>query len=222
MIVLTGLSISFADAQEATFASSKRQLSVIYQNHPETFYCGCSIDYTNAKASPDLDSCFYKARKQVKRANRIEWEHVVPASILGGNLACWTQGGRKACKKDPVFSEMESDMHNLVPSIGEVNGDRSNRRFGYVANEPRAYGACDFEIDFGTDLVEPREEVRGDIARIWKYAQARYSVVLSSEENKMFDTWDRLDPVSRWECEKDKIVLRLQGNSNPFVSNDCQ
>ena len=39
------------------------------------------------------------------------------AENFGKHLPCWKDGGRKACEKDPVFSKMEADMHNLVPAI---------------------------------------------------------------------------------------------------------
>ena len=41
----------------------------------------------------------------------------MPAENFGKHLPCWQDGGRKACEKDPVFSKMEADMHNLVPAI---------------------------------------------------------------------------------------------------------
>ena len=50
------------------------------------------------------------------RANRIEWEHIMPAENFGKHLPCWQNGGRKACEKDPLFNKMEGDMHNLVPA----------------------------------------------------------------------------------------------------------
>ena len=36
------------------------------------------------------------------------------AENFGRHLSCWKEGGRKACKKDPIFNEMEADMNNLV------------------------------------------------------------------------------------------------------------
>ncbi|MDO6469820.1 endonuclease [Neptunomonas phycophila] len=50
---------------------------------------------------------------------------------------------------------MVTDLHNLVPSVGELNGDRSNFRFGMIPNEPRAYGQCDFEVNFKNRRAEP-------------------------------------------------------------------
>lgn len=60
---------------------------------------------------------------------------------------------------------MEADLHNLVPAVGELNGDRSNYRMAVISGEDRTYGACDFEIDSSRKVVEPMAETRGDIAR---------------------------------------------------------
>ena len=40
----------------------------------------------------------------------------MPTHNFGQHLPCWRSGGRKACKNDITFNEMEADMHNLVPS----------------------------------------------------------------------------------------------------------
>ena len=41
----------------------------------------------------------------------------MPAENFGRQLSCWKEGGRKACKNDITFNEMEADMHNLVPQL---------------------------------------------------------------------------------------------------------
>lgn len=204
-----------------SFSNSKRILADLYKSYPQTFYCGCSIDYSKLKPTPNLSSCGYVPRKQKKRAERLEWEHVVPASIMANELPCWESGGRRSCKKDKRFKLMESDLHNLVPSVGEVNGDRSNRRFGLVDDELRVYGSCDFEIDYETDLVEPKPSIRGDVARIWFYIDQLYDIELSESELLMFEKWDELDPVSDWECFKDNFVYSIQGRHNDFVHKEC-
>ena len=42
---------------------------------------------------------------------------------------------------------MQADMHNLVPSIGEINNDRSNYKFADKIARKNIYGNCQFEID---------------------------------------------------------------------------
>ena len=141
----------------------------------------------------------------------------MPAYHFGHQRQCWQKGGRKACKKDPVFRRMEADLHNLVPAIGEVNGDRSNFKFGMIEGEKRNYGACDIEIDFNAKRAEPRPEVRGDIARIYFYMRKQYNLNMSSQQEKLFTAWSKEDPVDEWEKEKNKIVKSIQGNSNSYI-----
>ncbi len=121
-----------------SFYQAKRQLIKIYQDHPVTFYCGCGYTGTK-KLAPEWDSCGFTPRKQVKRSSRIEWEHVMPAHQFGHQLQCWQDGGRKGCRKDQEFKAMEGDMHNLVPAVGEVNGDRSNYQYAIIEGEDRVW-----------------------------------------------------------------------------------
>ena len=208
-----------------SFSKSKRILAKqVYIDHQVSFYCGC--DYSlkpkpnNAnkkRLTPDWASCGYKPRKQPKRASRIEWEHVMPAHHFGQHMQCWRKGGRKACKKDPLFKKLESDMHNLVPAIGEVNGDRSNYKFGMISGEKRSYGQCDVEINFKAKRAEPTPEIRGDIARIYFYMSDRYGVNLSKQQTKLMKSWAKQDPVDAWERERNLRIKRVQGHGNPFV-----
>jgi len=63
----------------------------------------------------DRNSCGYVPRneltkkgKENERANRIEWEHIMPAENFGKHLTCWKDGGRKACSKDKTFYVMRN------------------------------------------------------------------------------------------------------------------
>jgi deoxyribonuclease I len=124
----------------------------------------------------DTNSCNYSPRiKSNKRSQRLELEHIVPAHGLGKNLQYWKEPvcqkrnekkhkGRKCCSKISYeYKQMQSYMHNLFLSIGEVNGDRSNFVFGKIDGEEREYGECDFEL--AERIVEPKKSLRGDIAR---------------------------------------------------------
>ncbi|MDU7941284.1 MAG: endonuclease, partial [Citrobacter freundii] len=109
-----------------SFSQAKAAGVKVNADAPGDFYCGCKINWQGKKGVVDLESCGYKVRKNENRASRIEWEHVVPAWQFGHQRQCWQDGGRKNCAKDPVYRKMESDMHNLQPAVGEVNGDRAN------------------------------------------------------------------------------------------------
>ena len=112
---------------------------------------------------------------------------------------------------------MEADLHNLVPAVGELNGDRSNRSFSMVSGEPRAYGKCDFEIDFDTDKVEPMPSVRGNISRTYFYFEKQYGLRISKKQRRLFNVWDREDPVDDWERTRNFMIKNIQGNGNPFI-----
>lgn len=201
------------------FSSAKKIASRIYSDNQSTFYCGCEYHKVNGKLRVDLASCGYQVRKQPKRAGRVEWEHVVPAWWLGHQRQCWQNGGRKNCRKsDPVFRQAEADLHNLVPSVGEVNGDRSNYRFGMVTSSRHAtYGDCPVKIDFKQRVAEPPANVRGDIARIYFYMSDSYGIRLSKQQKRLFDVWNSQDPESEWEREKNKRIKTGSSRSTDFV-----
>ena len=186
-----------------TFSTAKKVSAKIYADHQTSFYCGCDYSKVGKKLVPDHKSCGYSPRKEPKRSARIEWEHVVPAWAFGHQLQCWQDGGRKNCKKNnPQFKLMEADLMNLVPAVGEINGNRSNYSFAMLEGEPRVYGACDFEVDFKARKVEPAPEVRGDIARIYFYMQGKYGLQISKKQMQLFNAWSKQDPESDWEREK--------------------
>ncbi|MEL0099318.1 MAG: endonuclease, partial [Opitutae bacterium] len=125
-----------------SFSKTKSALTSHKGLQRTTFYCGCLILRRGNKLEPDVQNCGVVARKNKQRSSRLEWEHVVPASLFGGQRSCWKRGGRKECSKtDQVFRDMEADPHNLVPVIGELNADRSNFAFGNLSGEERAYGS---------------------------------------------------------------------------------
>jgi len=82
-----------------------------------TIYCGCPyerVNGSNGKPTPGGDvtreACALETRSDDKRSDRVEWEHVVPASWYGDTRACWQMkkdaypecgslSGRKCCLK---------------------------------------------------------------------------------------------------------------------------
>ncbi len=117
---------------------------------------------------------------------------------------------------------MEADLYNLVPAVGEINGNRSNYSFSIISGEKREYGSCDFEIE--NRKAEPRENIRGDIARIYFYMHWAYPGrgIISKKNNKLFLVWDKADPVDEWECERAGRIERIQGNVNWVVKRRCR
>lgn len=201
------------------FAEAKRLARKLFPSNSETFYCGCRFKWQGDKAKLDLASCQYQVRKNVQRANRLEWEHVVPAHQFAGKRRCWQTGGREFCQKnDELFRRMEADLYNLRPAVGEVNGDRAHYRFTDSVLSGTRYGQCDVQIDSKRQLVKPKAEIQGDIARIYFYMRDRYQLVLSDSEIKMFNRWHLQDPVDAQELQLNSRIARLMGWENPYVT----
>ena len=221
-----GFSLFFASvcfAAPSSFEAAKvmaRQHVYQDRNQQGTFYCGCSWEWAGRSGGRvNLKSCGYEIRAQDNRALRIEWEHIVPASLFGQQRQCWQQGGRANCKRtDPLFSAMEADLHNLTPSIGEANADRSNYRFGMLPGSAYRHGACDFKVDFNDRVVQPRNKIRGQIARTYFYMHDRYDLRLSSQQQKLLMAWNRKFPPTQWEEERNRRIGRLMGHPNDFVT----
>lgn len=220
LIVLAGT----ASAETATSWSAAKNAAddQVYFDHRVTLYCGCGyVSHGDSDGSGDIDgaNCAYTAPSTYQhRSKRIEWEHIVPASLMpAASFPCWSEGGRDHCEKeDPAAQAMIFDLHNLAPSIGQVNALRSNDRYGEIPGESRGFGACAIEDVKG--MFEPADETRGDVARVWLYMADKHGVVISDDERSMFERWNAADPVSDWERLRDDRIYAIQGNRNPYVS----
>lgn len=185
-----------------------------------TLYCGCDWQWAGRSGGViDQAGCGYEVRALPVQAARIEWEHIVPASHFGFQRQCWQQGGRSACaEQDAVFRLMEADMHNLSPTVGEVNADRSSYRFGVVSGTAGMYGRCQSKTDFDQRVFEPRDAVKGLVARVTFYMHDRYDLHMSRQQQQLLMAWDRAYPVSNWELERNRRIALVMGHDNPFVT----
>ena len=231
---LTLLRLTFATAAPPTNFSQAKAYAKQHVYYDQgvngalgTTYCGCDWRWVGRSGGrTDLDSCGYvirspQSKHMVTRAERTEWEHVVSAYSFGNQRQCWQQGGRKNCNAtDPVFNEMEADMHNLTPVIGEVNADRSNYRMGMVSGNDGMYGKCTSKTDFKQRVFEPRNEVKGLVARIHFYMHDRYALSMSKQQQRLFMAWDKQYPASEWEFERDRRIAKVVGHSNEFVTGE--
>ena len=215
-----------AQAAES-YATVKRALyDQVFADDRRTLYCSCPFD---ARRKPDLAACGYVSPGGGERSRRVEVEHVVPASWIGAGRSCWTEKicrnaggkafkGRKCCLAiDPAFRAAFQDMHNLRPTIGEVNERRRNYRFGLIEGEPREFGRCDVEIDSSVRRAEPHPQIRGNVARISLYMEAIHGVRLSDTQRRLFDGWHREDPPDAAERRRHDRIYRLQGRANPWI-----
>ncbi len=225
-LALTAVSPALANPP-ATFTEAKVVAKQrIYLDQADSamgdLYCGCKWTWVGKSGGRvDLKSCGYQARKLQTRAERTEWEHIVPAWTFGHQRQCWQNGGREHCvDSDPTFRAMEADLFNLYPSVGEVNGDRSNFNYGMVSGVAPQYGQCTTRIDFQQKAAEPRDEVKGLVARTTFYMFDRYQLSMSRQQQQLLMAWDKQHPVSAWEKERDQRIAQVMGHANPFVTGE--
>ena len=166
---------------------------------------------------------------------QIEAEHIFPAAQFGHFRPCWrsprdfpecvksdgkTLSGRQCCERvDPVFNAAHNDLFNLVPAVGEVNGQRSDYNWGMIPSEKREFGTCNMEVDSSIRRVEPPESVQGDIARTMLYMADTYGFNLSRQDEQLFTAWSRQDPPDAWEIERNRRIKAIQGRGNRFVED---
>lgn len=232
VIVLTTVLFAGGNTRIRAFNRAKKLILGVTSDEGRTLYCGCR--YTGKVV--DRESCGYMPRRDNARAQRIEIEHVVPSENFGRSFIEWHEGHADCVKKDgtafkgrrctgktnETYRLIEADLYNLFPEIGELNADRSNFRYGMIEGEERVYGSCDFEVE--DRVVEPREEIRGDIARVYFYMDTAYPNrgILGNASRRLFEAWDKEYPVDAAECTRARKIEIVQGNANDFVKNACR
>jgi len=158
----------------------------------------------------------------------------IPKSSNGGNAGQWN--------REHVFAQSRggfttsagpgTDLHHLRAEDVTVNGTRGNKDFD---NGGTAVSGCtDCWTD--SDSFEPRDSVKGDVARMLFYMAIRYegddafanlelSNVSGSAVPRIGDldillAWNAADPVDTFEMRRnDRIHSQWQGNRNPFIDH---
>jgi endonuclease I len=135
-------------------------------------------------------------------------------------------------------SPMYSDLFHVYPTDGYVNGKRGNWPFGEVGSASwtsqngSKVGSSNYPGYSGT-VFEPIDEYKGDFARTYFYMITRYKNIThqwssdmlsggayTSWALKMLYEWDRNDPVSQKEIDRNNAVHDYQHNRNPFIDHN--
>lgn len=133
---------------------------------------------------------------------------------------------------------MYSDLFQVYPTDGYVNGKRSNYPYGTVNNPTWTsmnggkLGNCSYTGYSGT-VFEPINAYKGDLARTYFYMAVRYysedgswpgSPMVNGSQPKpwalsMLRSWHQNDPVSDKEINRNNAVYQIQENRNPFIDH---
>ncbi len=127
---------------------------------------------------------------------------------------------------------MYGDVHNLKPADKSVNTDKSNLDFDNGGTQhPEATGCY-----YTSETWEPRDEVKGDIARIIFYMDTRYEGTNGEIDLTVVDEintyplpehgrlstlleWNMQDPPDDFERNRNNVIFSWQKNRNPFIDN---
>lgn len=230
--LLPGGVVASGNVTNDSFSRAKRLLEQqVYYDHRETIYCGASFDAQKNISLPDG----FTTPAHQKRIARMEWEHAVPAENFGRSFQEWREGapecisrrgkpfkGRRCAEKANIeYRYMQANMYNLFPAIGAVNAVRSNKRYSVLPGIP-TFGTCPAKVD--DTRFEPSDRAKGQVARAALYMAEAYAprYRLSDQQRRLFEAWDKLFPVTSWECTRAKRIERLQGNENACVKKRCR
>ena len=134
-------------------------------------------------------------------------------------------------------SPQKSDLHHLYPTRGNVNSSRGNKPFGeiddnqtdkwwrldyYSNNIPNQFIDEYSEVDSDNEKFEPREDVKGNIARSMFYFYTIYNDVANQnffdQQKEVLFEWNKIDPVDEVELARTNSIASYQNNiPNPFV-----
>lgn len=131
------------------------------------------------------------------------------------------------------------DVHHIKPCDPSANSAKSNKWFDYSCdkyfNDNEFTGCC---MDNEEWIWEPRDEVKGDIARIVFYMGTRYEGENGEPDLEIVDyipekltnetvyarlsiliEWHNNDPVDDYERNRNEVIYMYQGNRNPFIDH---
>ncbi len=130
-----------------------------------------------------------------------------------------------------------SDYHNLKPCDASVNEDRSNKDFDICQGLPGAQQHNEATgCYFTPNAWEPRDAVKGDIARMIFYMDTRYQGDNGEINLQVVDElntypqakhgklsalyqWNTTDLPDDFEINRNNVIYGFQKNRNPFIDN---
>jgi len=147
----------------------------------------------------------------------INCEHIWPQSMFIGE------------------NPMKSDLHHLRPSKSNVNSSRSNKPYGDILDNQTVTwywkdistsimpaSNIDEYSETKSNIFEPREDSKGDIARSMFYFYTMYTDVVDieffNEQKEILKNWHVLDPVNEDEINRTwAISVHQENKPNPFI-----
>ncbi|HSG68167.1 MAG TPA: endonuclease [Bacteroidales bacterium] len=125
-----------------------------------------------------------------------------------------------------------TDAHMIRPTDVSVNADRGNKDFDEGGQQHSEATGCYYTAY----TWEPRDEVKGDVARMILYMDVRYEGDNGEPDLTVVDAvntapapehgrlstlldWHEEDPPDAFEINRNNVVYYYQGNRNPFIDH---
>ncbi|GAB1779379.1 endonuclease [Priestia megaterium] len=216
----------YRTAAEKTGNSLKTELHNIIDHHTELSYSAVweALKKTDEDpANVNNVILLYTGRSQAK-------------GTKGGGVDDWNREHVWAKSHGDFGTAMGpgTDLHHLRPTDVSVNSTRGNLDFDNGGTEhSEALGNY-----FDSDSWEPRDEVKGDVARMLFYMAVRYEGDVSDEPDLELNNtvnngtapyhgklsvllqWNAQDPVDDRERRRNDIIYSdYQHNRNPFIDH---
>lgn len=113
----------------------------------------------------------------------------------------------------------ECDIHHLYPTDTDANSARGNLPFGEVTANPdwSDGGSLRGRDASNTQVFEPRDVHKGNVARSMLYFAMVYGYSIPSSRVALFKAWDLADPIDQAERARSLAIAEYQGHANPFA-----
>jgi len=181
-------------------------------------------------SNPDNIILLYTGKSIAKTEN---------ASVMGNSADSWNR--EHVWSKSHGFPDSSqlgyTDIHHLRPADASINSTRSN--YDFDDGGEAVYDGDTLTENYlvsGTSW-EPRNEVKGDVARMMFYMDVRYELDSDTDmpdlqlvdnvntEGEEFGKlcalyeWHVNDPADAYEIERNELIYEFQGNRNPFIDH---
>jgi len=229
-------------AQDLSGSELKAVLHDIISDHVKYPYTSTSTDVWDILKETDEDPnntdnviLIYTGRSQAKTEN--SGESSTGGSNRWNREHVWSKSHGFPVEIDTAYT----DIHHLRPADESVNSSRSNLDFDNGGGAHVEATECNYD----SDSWEPRDAVKGDIARMMFYMVVRYDPGYHSD-NSLYDLelvdfagvdigdppgeplfgklstliqWHLQDPVDAFEQNRNEVAFSYQGNRNPFIDH---
>jgi len=181
--------ISYADYKEVI---EKDFWGTLYEKGGKTYYCDKAFE---------------------KKTPLLAVSHIYTGSSIREHLQCGTN--RQCMRDDAQYQSIMSDLHNAVAADSYFEFKRKSSIFGTL-DKTVSPNKCGFRKK--QHLIEPPDDLKGDIARVLLYMHQKYQLPLSTNFS-LLSLWNKSDPPSNTERARNEKIKTIQGNENHFVTN---